>query len=290
MIDYLTIKKHVHGGIEDSNYAISMELAESNFLHFYNVPSLNINSAFNLMKLFFNLPLEVKKEYISEGNPNIGYVPYRKEKAIGAECHDLKEFYHVGTEMLTDNTQLWPKEIQEFKDHFSDLYGTLHEISNTIFKYIGSQYLKIGDDYINDIIYSSSPILRLIKYPKIFNSIKGVRAHEHTGVNLIGLCLASTSEGLEYITNEGIWNKAPNLTDKEVVVNIGEFSEFISPNRVKPTLHRVVNPSTDLSKERYAIVFFFQPKGDFILRNPITRQKITTKNLLKSRLKETGIL
>src|SRR5690606_32029043 len=102
--------------------------------HFVDVSLLK--KAYDLSQKFFNLDLNTKKSYIYSGGGGVrGYTPFGTEHAKDSQAPDLKEFWHVGRPLKTDNPlsktyppNIWPTELPEFEKTFTDLYLKLDEV------------------------------------------------------------------------------------------------------------------------------------------------------------------
>ena len=96
----------------------------------HGIPQELIERAEQLSKQFFALPEDVKRKYLIPGSGGArGYTAFGVETAKGAQAFDLKEFWHVGRELpaghpfrnhMPDN--VWPDEVQSFRDTFTKLY------------------------------------------------------------------------------------------------------------------------------------------------------------------------
>src|SRR5215217_4180411 len=67
----------------------------------HGIPDELIHRAEEKAKEFFALPEEVKRKYLIPGGGGArGYTPFGVETAKGNKAHDLKEFWHVGRDLL----------------------------------------------------------------------------------------------------------------------------------------------------------------------------------------------
>ena len=70
-----------------------------------------MNSWSNIMKQFFELPLEKKMQYSYEGvDTNVGYTMWLKENVDPKAPKDMKESFNYNDKRTTN----WPKEIPDF--------------------------------------------------------------------------------------------------------------------------------------------------------------------------------
>ena len=109
---------------------------------------------YEVIKKFFALPDHVKQKHESRGGAGQrGYVGKGKEHAKGRNTGDLKEFYHVGQEVLDNDPikkeypdNIWPEELPEFRDIALDVYRRLEKTGVQILKAI-ALYLGLPENY-----------------------------------------------------------------------------------------------------------------------------------------------
>ncbi len=148
------------------------------------------------------------------------------------------------------------------------------------------------------IIGNSS--LRPIHYPPIAQEPKGaVRAGAHGDINLITLLMGASAGGLQVLRKDGEWIDAIPKED-ELVINVGDMLERHTNNKLRSTIHRVVNPPREeWGNPRYSIPFFMHPRGDMKLncleecidaKHPKAYEDITAGEFLHQRLVEIGLI
>ena len=99
--------------------------------------------------------------------------------------------------------------------------------------------------------------------------------------------------------NKGEWIDAIAEKD-EIVINVGDMLSRYTNNKLKSTIHRVVNPPKEYwSKSRYSIPFFLHPVGSMKLNvldncidqnNPKKFEDITAHDFLINRLIDIGVM
>ena len=266
-----------------------------------------ITQAEEKAKAFFALPDEVKRNYFIEGGGGArGYTPFGIETAKGHKAHDLKEFWHVGRDLppghkfrghMPDN--VWPAEIESFKDTFQELYATFDRTGLKILKAI-ARFLKIDEDYFIDTVRDGNSVMRLLHYPPIEGEPGShVRAGAHEDINTITLLLGAEEAGLELLTSDGRWIPV-SPKPGELVVNIGDMLQRLTNHVLPSTTHRVVNPPAERrGHSRYSMPFFLHPAPDFLIKalpqcvsaqNPEREPPITAHDYLAERLREIGLI
>lgn len=258
---------------------------------------------------FFALPEEVKQKYeIPELAGQRGYVGKGKEHAKGRNTGDLKEFYHVGQE-VTDNDpikeeypdNIWPEEIQDFKEVALEAYTKLEAAGKQVLKAIAI-HIGLPENYFDEKVHNGNSILRPIHYFPIENPdsvpADAVRAAEHGDINLITLLMGASADGLQVLRRDGKWIPITALPE-QVVVNVGDMMARLTNNKLKSTIHRVVNPPRELmNTSRFSIPFFMHPRSEMDLtclescideQNPKAYPDATAGEFLNERLIELGL-
>ncbi len=222
---------------------------------------------------FFALPDEVKRKYLVEGGGGQrGYTPFGIETAKGYTAHDLKEFWHVGRDLpaghpfrshMPDN--VWPAEIESFRDTFEELYATFDATGLKILRAI-ARYLGVDEHYFVDTVRDGNSILRLLHYPPQTEPTgEHSRAGAHEDINTITLLLGAEEAGLELLTKDGRWIPV-SPKPGELVINIGDMLQRLTNGRLRSTSHRVVNPEPErASHARFSMPFFLHFRSDFLI-------------------------
>ena len=282
------------GFVAVKNHGLSDELTEN---------------LYQAVKQFFALSEVTKQKYeIANLGGQRGYTSKGKEHAKGRTIGDLKEFYHVGQELLEPERirfgypqNIFPNEIPEFKVTTLEAYRILEEAGLKILRAIAI-YLELDEFYFDQKVRCGNSILRAIHYFPLHNQEipKGaVRAAAHGDINLITLLMGASAEGLQILRQDGKWIRVTALPE-QIVVNVGDMLERLTNKKLKSTIHKVVNPSTERSgTARYSIPFFMHPISEMDLtclpscienNNPKQFVDITAGEFLNQRLQEIGLI
>lgn len=263
-------------------------------------------SLYQSVKKFFALPEDLKKKY---EDPSIagqrGYISKGKERAKGRNTGDLKEFYHVGqpdqNKLEEYPSNIWPEEVAEFQQYTTEAFQTLQKAGISMLQAI-ALYLGLNEHYFDDKVSKGNSILRQIHYFPIENPDEipedAVRAAEHGDINLITLLMGASADGLQVLRRDGQWISITALPD-QIVVNVGDMLSRLTNNKLKSTIHRVVNPPRHLmGTSRFSIPFFMHPVSSMDLtclegcvdeQNPKLYEDITAGKFLDQRLREIGL-
>lgn len=266
-----------------------------------------VDELYKEVKSFFSLPLETKRNYEIEGlGGQRGYVSFGKEHAKGKKEGDLKEFWHFGQEPDADANLIdeYPeniivKENENFNAVGMDAYRQLEKTGIYVLRAL-ALYLGLEESYFDHWASNGNSILRAIHYPPITEEPKGaVRAGAHGDINLITLLMGASTGGLQVLRKDGVWIDAIPQED-ELVINVGDMLERHTNNKLRSTIHRVVNPPRDeWDKPRYSIPFFMHPRSDMKLdclpkcideNNPKAYDDITAGEFLYERLVDIGLI
>jgi isopenicillin N synthase-like dioxygenase len=271
-------------------------------------PDLSQNLYAAIQK-FFSLPDHIKQKYeVPELAGQRGYIGKGKEHAKGRKTGDLKEFYHIGQEVTDGDPikklypdNIWPEEVPELEEYGSKVYRTLENAGLQMLRAI-ALYLDLDEGYFDDKVRNGNSILRPIHYFPIENPDEvpadAVRAAEHGDINLITLLMGASADGLQVLRRDGKWIPITAFPD-QLVVNVGDMLDRLTNNKLKSTIHRVVNPPKELMKNsRFSIPFFMHPRSEMnlsCLENCVTESSpkkysdISAGDFLNERLAEIGL-
>ncbi|MEH6535990.1 MAG: 2-oxoglutarate and iron-dependent oxygenase domain-containing protein [Psychroserpens sp.] len=265
-----------------------------------------VDNLYKEIKNFFSLPIETKRSYEIEGiSGQRGYISFGKESAKGKKEGDLKEFWHFGqyAEDDPERAKEYPenvevKELSEFNKIGKESYQMLEKTAKYVLRAL-ALFLDLEETYFDNYIHNGNSILRPIQYPPIFEEPKkAVRAAAHGDINLITLLMGAQGRGLQVQNHEGEWIDAIADPD-ELMINVGDMLSRHTNNKLKSTIHRVVNPPRELwGTSRYSIPFFMHPISEMKLDvldscidedHPKQFDNITAGEFLNERLIELGL-
>ncbi|MFD1613771.1 isopenicillin N synthase family dioxygenase [Gelatiniphilus marinus] len=266
-----------------------------------------VDDLYSEVKRFFSLPTETKQKYEIPGiGGQRGYVSFGKESAKGKKEGDLKEFWHFG-QYVENNPKLeaeYPKnvtveELPNFNTVGKKAYRMLEKTAKYVLRAL-ALHLGLKETYFDDYIHNGNSILRPIHYPPITQEPKeAVRAAAHGDINLITLLMGAQGRGLQVQNHKGEWLDAI-AEPEELMINVGDMLSRHTNNKLKSTIHRVVNPPKELwGTSRYSIPFFMHPISDMKLnvlegcideKNPKAFDDITAGEFLTERLIELGLI
>ncbi|AUN98460.1 isopenicillin N synthase family oxygenase [Bacteriovorax stolpii] len=294
--DKVKFVNDIFGGLKDYGFIILKD---------HTVEQKKIDRAYELVKEFFDLPLETKIKYKGNNGGQRGYTPFKTEHAKDNKNPDLKEFWHVGRELAATSAykgvypeNVWPTEVAELKKTFIELYEAMDATSVTLLEAIGKG-LDVPSDYFSNMIHDGNSIIRMIHYPptKGQDTKNSIRAAAHEDINLITMLVGATDSGLQLLERDGTWLDVESRPG-EIVVDTGDMMSRITNNVLPSTTHRVINPSDDGSA-RFSMPFFVHPHSNAILKcipscesagGRTPQPEITAGEFLTQRLREIGLI
>ena len=265
-----------------------------------------VDTLYSEIKKFFDLSTAEKQKYEVPGiGGQRGYVSFGKESAKGKKEGDLKEYWHFG-QFVENNPKLEAEyhknievlELEKFNAVGKQTYKMLEKTAKYVLRALAI-HLELDEYYFDNYIHNGNSILRPIHYPPITEEPKNAeRAAAHGDINLITLLMGAQGRGLQVQNLEGDWIDAIANPD-EIMINVGDMLSRHTNNKLKSTIHRVVNPPREMwGTSRYSIPFFMHPRSEMDLTclskcvdesNPKLYTDITAGDFLNQRLAEIGL-
>lgn len=266
-----------------------------------------VDELYGEVKNFFDLPVETKQKYEIPGiGGQRGYVGFGKETAKGFKKGDLKEFWHFGqyledgskySSVYPDNVEV--TEVPRFNEVGKEAFKMLEKTGVYVLRAL-ALHLGLDEFYFDKYVSEGNSILRPIHYPPITEEPdNAVRAAAHGDINLITLLMGAQGKGLQVMNHDGEWVDAIAEID-ELMINVGDMLSRHTNNKLKSTIHQVVNPPRELwGTSRYSIPFFMHPvsemplnalEGTYDENNPKLYPDTTAGEFLHERLVELGLI
>jgi 2OG-Fe(II) oxygenase superfamily len=171
---------------------------------------------------------------------------------------DPKEFLHVSGAMLDD--------VPAGSGAMLTAFPGLADSSRFLFRTAFAVARALGD-VVTELLPGNPPKLSLAEYSSILRAIhyrdsgeREVLAHEHSGIQMLGVQLPPSDGGLQYVLNDGTWVEPVIQGTDVVLINIGRMLAKASGQRVRPSTHRVHRSDMNQSAERWSSVLFVHPE------------------------------
>ncbi len=286
--------QNLFDGLKDYGFIVLTE---------HNLTQSLMDTAYQKVKTFFELPTETKLKFSGSHGGQRGFTAFGTEHAKNNPFPDLKEFWHVGPlpehagrfrEFYPEN--IWPNDIAGFQETLSVLYSQLRESALLILEALTGP-LGVEKDFFGKMVREGNSILRPIYYPPLEKQMpKGsVRAAAHEDINLITILMGATSSGLELLDRDGAWLPVETRPG-ELVIDTGDMMARITNEVLPATTHRVVNPELS-SEARFSMPYFVHAHPEVELSCiPSCRGEkekfapINANDFFVQRLKEIGLL
>ena len=258
-------------------------------------------------RAFFALPEDVKRKYHLPGTGGArGLTPFGIETAKDATAVDLKEFWHVGRELVEGHRyeaqmprNVWPVEVTDFRDAMLAIFAAFDAAGARLLSAI-ARYLKLDPDFFVDTVRDGNSVLRLLHYPPIGADSPSIRAGAHEDINTITLLLGAEAAGLQLQKKDGDWLSVA-IGPGELVVNVGDMLQRLTNGVLRSTTHRVMNPPPERrGVARYSMPFFLHFRPDYLIetlpgtvtadRPDLFPEGITAHDYLMQRLREIKLI
>lgn len=226
---------------------------------------------------FYELPLEVKKNYTRPGE-NRGYSPPKSESlsmslgvAAANQMNDFYEAFTVGSERswyaadglpepsYPDNT--WPDDtVATFRPAVEEWFAAARGVSRVLLRAF-AEGLGLAAGYFDTMIDHSIDALKMNNYTlpegeiELAGELTGMGAHTDFGI--VTVLWADQVPGLQVLDHEGVWHDV-QPADGALIVNLGDAMARWTNDRWRSTIHRVDPPVVDgrIIRRRSAAFFF----------------------------------
>ncbi|MER7922820.1 2OG-Fe(II) oxygenase family protein [Streptomyces sp. NPDC096057] len=187
-----------------------------------------------------------------------GYFSYLSEiPRLAKGVPDPKEFIHVSGAMLDDRPP-----------HAGDVLSAFPAFGNAARDVFGLAFRAISSfgEVVRGLMPPGTPEfdlsrdatnLRVIYYRDVNG--REVLAHEHSGIQMLGLQLPSSDQGLQYILHDGTWVEPVIAKTDIVLCNVGRMLTHASSGQFRPSTHRVHCSNTGGDYTRLSSVMFAYP-------------------------------
>ncbi|NJN86627.1 MAG: isopenicillin N synthase family oxygenase [Leptolyngbyaceae cyanobacterium SL_7_1] len=244
-------------------------------------PSL-INETFEVARQFFDLPLDEKlKISVPPGAAYHGYTAIANSASLAKTLNqelppDWREYFYMGKDDIpeTDNyyqtelaqyffaPNLWSSHPLNFRTVVNQYFNQMEMLSTDLMRLFAIG-LGLPDSYFDSKVDKHGSHLILINYPEQHSPpLPGqLRASPHTDFGTLTIvCQDSVEGGLQILSKAEEWIDVDYIPGA-LVINIGDLMARWTNDRWTSTLHRVVNPSSEVAavSRRQSFAYFHQP-------------------------------
>jgi isopenicillin N synthase-like dioxygenase len=228
----------------------------------HGVPLDLLRRAYTMAEALFALPEPVKRRYAAGMR---GYTPFGVEHAKDSTRPDLKEFWQIGHEGEGFDANVWPAEVEGFRETFQRLFDALNGTGLALLQALAPQ-LDLPERHFDPLVKRGTSLLRVLHYPPLAPGIdpECVRSAAHEDINFLTIMVAAKGAGLELLDRDGSW--LPVETEPtNLIVDSGDMLARMTNGVIPATTHRVVNPAGP-NVSRYSMPFFMQPTRETSLK------------------------
>jgi len=156
----------------------------------------------------------------------------------------------------------WPPEdaLPDFRAVASEYFETMSALGQRLLP-LYAVGLNLPRDYFGQFFSPPIATLRLTRYPDVDDASDDWGIDPHTDAGFLTMLPANPVAGLWILDPDGEWFE-PEQEPGTFIVNSGDMIHRWSNRRLRSTTHRVRNVS---GGDRYAIPFFFDPRGDTLI-------------------------
>ncbi|PTB66088.1 Clavaminate synthase-like protein [Trichoderma citrinoviride] len=256
------------------------------------IPLGDIDRAFEISRVFFQLPLseKLKSPHPPTANPHRGYSAFGIENVSAISNHgtciarpllkDMKESYDIGSQedALYDNIWPPPGVHDAFQPAFTSFFSTCYRAQLSILKAI-SIGLALPEQTLSQLHTEQANELRLTHYPTVPRGdfSHSTRIAAHTDFGTITLLFQDDVGGLqvELPSGSGKFVDIASGGRYECILNVGDCLHLWTG--LRSARHRVHLPASgnagktadsedDVVDERYSIAYFAKPNRSASLR------------------------
>lgn len=247
----------------------------------HGIPRSLVDEVDSLCRSFFHLPEEEKQKVASEPGK-----PPRGHRALGSSTlartegdlpPDIRESFVTGPEAEAGDPyyqqagaarffapNVWPDRPAELQATFESYYGACSKLAGELMK-LFALALDLPESFFDDKIDREISALNVNHYPrqKVAAKPGQIRAGAHTDYGSLTILATDGSPGGLQLWLDNEWQDVMPPQDA-FIINLGDLMAQWTNDRWRSTLHRVINPPSEVAAttERQSIVFFHQPNFD----------------------------
>lgn len=241
-----------------------------------------IIETFDVARQFFDLPLDEKlKISVPPGAAYHGYTAIANSASLAKTLNeesppDWREYFYMGKDDIPKDDDyyqtelasyffapnLWSAAPSNFRAVINQYFNQMEVLSTDLMRLFAIG-LGLPEPYFDSKVDKHGSHLILINYPEQhYPPLPGqLRASPHTDFGTLTIvCQDSVEGGLQILGKEGEWIDVEYIPGA-FVINIGDLMARWTNDRWTSTLHRVVNPFSDVAavSRRQSFAYFHQP-------------------------------
>ncbi len=231
-----------------------------------------IDTAYEQLETFFNLPAETKAQFVAPGtHGQTGYTGLLVETAANAEVADWKEMLNWAPDVAPGHPlrtrfphryheQVLPESaVPGITEVLNTFHVAIADLQRRILRIIATA-IGAHETYFDKMLVDGSTLSRAIHYPAMESAPDAphVWAGGHADINLITALPRATAKGLQVkLKDTERWIDAVAPAGG-AIINTGLMLEVITNGVITPGIHRVVADEGQTG-DRYSVVQFCHP-------------------------------
>ncbi|HHP7244519.1 MAG TPA: isopenicillin N synthase family dioxygenase [Elainellaceae cyanobacterium] len=248
----------------------------------HSVPQALIDEAFDIARQFFDLPLDEKQKVsVPPGAAYHGYTAIANSASLaktlnGESPPDLREYFYMGKDDIPDGDEyyqtelasyffapnLWAESPPNFRSIINQYFKQMEILSADLMRLFAIA-LNLPESFFDNKVDKHGSHLISINYPEQPQlPLPGqLRASPHTDFGTLTIvCQNRVEGGLQILNRDDEWMDV-GYVPGAFVINIGDLMARWTNDRWTSTLHRVVNPPSDIAatSRRQSFAYFHQP-------------------------------
>lgn len=270
----------------------------------HQIPNALLDGVAQVGRTFFDRPLDQKQQIAPNGSIEGGvtYVPFAVEKLAATRGEvtpgDLKESLNFGRGL---EGAAWPDYSADLKPTIHQYFDAMTDLSCYI-RAIFAAAIGLPTDYFEEAFVDCTSAVRVLNYPAQDRTPEPgqLRAGAHSDYGFVTILRTDEAAGgLQAQHRNGQWLDVPTVPDS-FVVNIGDAMMRWTNDRWISTVHRVINPPTEVrgTSRRQSIAFFLNPNPQAEIRcleafcseeNPARYPPITWEEYIEEKSQAAGV-
>ena len=239
---------------------------------FFQAIGHGISSSFlgevrNIVKAFFQLPMEEKKRYsklVNDSNGEDGWQGYGSDPITSQDqiLDWTDRLYLIVQPEENRKLMFWPQYPDTFRDIVDEYTTKTNQVAKVILSAM-AELLNLDKNYFEEQFGEKISVdARFSYYPRCSRPDLVLGLRPHSDVSGITIVLQDESvEGLQ-VLKDGEWFKAPVIPDA-LLFNVGDQMEIMSNGIFKSAVHRVV---TNTEKARLSLALFYAPEPEMVIK------------------------
>ncbi|KAJ6443404.1 putative 2OG-Fe(II) oxygenase family oxidoreductase [Purpureocillium lavendulum] len=217
----------------------------------------------SFMNKYFHQDLATKMTDSRQSDTH-GYEPVATSTGAVNALPDYYESLKASRDELVADSQALAPAIKAHRDLFMRFCGTAHDVCSTVL-YELDRYLAFDErrrlaNFHHDGVESLTT-LSMFRYPKQDSIEAGVGHNKHTDIGTLTFLLCE-QWGLQVLSKDPVGWAFVTPKPGHAVINVGDTLRFLSGNRFRSAVHRVIPTQGLQHEDRYSIAYFLRAGND----------------------------